>query len=439
MTRRLWHIPGEAASLFIAGARVVDPAAGLDGVADVLVKNGRIAKVGADLAPPKGVRVIDAGGLLVLPGFVDLHCHLRVPGREDEEDFVSASAAAAAGGYVAVFGMANTDPVVDTASVLGSLTERAAAEATIPCGFWASVTRGLDGERLTEMAELSRNGAVGFSDDGRPLSSALLVRRALQYSGLTDRPVGLHAETVSLAAGGVMHEGAVSARLGLTGIPSLAESLDVGRAAETAAFEGAWLHVAHVSTAASIDHIVRQRERGATITCEVTPHHLALTDAEVASLDANLKMNPPLRPEAERRALVAALCDGTIDCVATDHAPHARQEKDVPFEAAAFGTIGLETAFAVIHTACVATGELPLSVLVERMSQAPARIAGIPAPTIATGAPADLCLVDPHREWVVERASLRSRSDNSAWLGRTLTGKVVATLAAGCVVAEDLG
>jgi dihydroorotase len=438
--QRLWVSPGKACDLVINGVRVIDPAAGLDGVRTIAIRKGRVSVVddGAE-ATPKRTRSIDGSGLVALPGFVDLHAHFRVPGRDDEEDLATATAAAAAGGYVAVFGMANTDPVVDTEPVLRSLIERARAEAVVPCGFFAAVTRGLAGEQLTEMAELADAGAVGFSDDGRSVESALLLRRALQYVKLTDRFIGIHAEETSLCAGGVMHEGAVSARLGLTGMPSVGEALDVGRAVELATYESSRVHICHVSTRDSLAHIATAKAAGVAVTAEVTPHHLCLTDAEVASLDANLKMNPPLRPEADRIALVAALREGLIDCVATDHAPHAAHEKEVPFEAAAFGTTGLETAFAALNTACVARGEVSLSVLAERMSQAPARIAGVAAPSIVDGAVADLCLVDPARRWTVEPAAMQSRSANSAWAGRELTGKVVLTVAAGRLVWDELG
>jgi dihydroorotase len=428
---RVWSAPGPSADLLIRGARVVDPLAGIDGVLDVLVRKGRIAEVGSGLAAPKGVTVIEAEGWLLLPGFVDLHVHLRVPGREDEEDIGSGTRAAAAGGYVAVFSMANTDPVVDTASVLQALAQKAAAEAVVPTGFYAAVSRGLAGEQLTEMHELARAGAVGFSDDGRPVANSNLLRRALQYAKITGCFLAVHAQDDALMGKGVMHEGAVSARLGFTGIPSIAESLDVQRALEIAAYEDARLHLCHVSTAASLAHLERAREAGVRVSAEVTPHHLTMTDTRVLTLDPNFKMNPPLRPESDRAALVEALRSGLVDCVATDHAPHAPQEKDVPFEEAVFGTIGLETAFAALHTSLVATGVLELGVLVTRMSQAPARIAGLDPPTVQKDAMADMCLVDPHETWTVAAGDIQSRSRNSACLGDTLKGRVKLTLAAG--------
>ncbi len=437
MTVRTWSKAGPGAEVLVRGARAVDPLAGLDQVIDVLVRKGRIAAVGEGLAAPARVRVVDGEGKLLLPGFVDLHTHLRTPGREDEEDLVTASAAAAAGGYVAVFGMANTDPVVDSAAVLEGLARQASAEASVPTGFFAAMSVGLAGKRLTEMHELAGVGAVGFSDDGVPVKDAQLLRRALQYAKVTDRFVAVHAQDESLQGSGVMHEGAVSAKLGLGGIPAIAESADVARALEVARYEQGRLHLCHLSTELALEHLARARDLGLPVTAEATPHHLTLTDDCVTSLDSNLKMNPPLRADADRRALVEALRSGLVDCVATDHAPHAQQEKEVPFEAAPFGTTGLETAFAALYSGLVRSGELPLDVLVTRMSQAPALIAGLPAPTLAVGAQADLCLIDVDTPWLVEAAGLHSKSTNSAWLGQTLQGRAVLTIAAGRIALDD--
>ncbi len=428
---RTWHKPLPVVDLLIRDGRVADPLSGIDAVHDVLVKRGKVAEVGKALAAPKGARVFEADGMLVLPGFVDLHTHLRTPGREDEEDIASGTMAAAAGGYVKVFAMANTDPVVDTAAALRGFADSARAEAVVPAGSYAAVTRGLKGEQLTEMAELAEAGAVAFSDDGRPLATASLVRRALQYAKVTGRTIAIHAQDDSLFKGGQMHEGPASARLGLGGIPSLCESLDVARALDIAAYEGAPLHVHHVSAAATLDVLGKAKARGLKVTAEVTPHHLALTDEAVASLDSDLKMNPPLREEADRLALVKALKSGLLDCVATDHAPHSPMSKDVPFEEAAFGTTGLETAFAVLYTYLVKKRSVDLGTLVTRMSQAPAAIAGVEPPAIRAGAVADLCVVDPRATWTVTPEGFRSRSVNSAFLGRQLTGRIVLTVAAG--------
>jgi len=436
--QRTWSKSGPAADLLIKGGRVVDPAAGIDAAQDVLVTKGKVTQLGKELKPGKSTRVFDARDMLVLPGFVDLHAHLRTPGREDEEDVATGSRAAAAGGYVAIFAMANTDPAVDTATILRGLIETARAEAAIPVGFFAAVTRGLAGEQLTEMGELGAAGAVGFSDDGRPLATATLTRRALQYVKVSGRFVAVHAQDDSLFTGGQMHEGRVSARLGLTGIPSLCESLDVSRTLDIAEYEDAAVHICHVSTAASLAAIERARARGVRVTAEVTPHHLTLNDEAIAALDPNFKMNPPLRAESDRKALVAALKSGLLDCVATDHAPHAAEEKDVPFEEAPFGCTGLETAFSVLYGELVASKALDLGTLVTRMSTAPARIAGFDAPSVSPGAVADLCVVDPQAQWTVSAAGLQSRSFNSPWLGHQLTAKVKLTLAAGRVAWEDL-
>jgi dihydroorotase len=435
---RTWCKSAPAAEVLVKGGRVVDPEAGVDAVQDILISKGRVADSGKGLKPGKGTTVVDAGGMLVLPGFVDLHTHLRTPGREDEEDIASGSAAAAAGGYVAVFGMANTDPVVDTATVLRGLAETARAEAVIPVGFFAAVTRGLAGEQLTEMGELGAAGAVAFSDDGRPLATAALIRRALQYVKVSGRFVAVHAQDDSLFKGGQMHEGPVSARLGLTGIPSLCESLDVSRTLDIAEYEDAAVHVCHVRTAASLAAIERAKSAGVKVTAEVTPHHLTLNDEAIASLDPNLKMNPPLRAESDRKALVAALKSGLVDCVATDHAPHASEEKDVPFEEAPFGTIGLDTAFAVLYEGLVKVKAIDLATLVTRMSTAPARLAGLRPPSLAKGAVADLCVIDTKAPWTVSSETLQSRSSNSAWLGRRFETRVRLTVAAGRVAWQDL-
>ena len=307
---RTWCKPLPAADLLIQGGRVVDPETGVDAVQDVLVKKGKVAETGKGLVAPEGTRVVDAAGMLVLPGFVDLHAHFRTPGREDEEDLATVSAAAAAGGYVAAFGMANTEPVTDSAVLLAGLARQAERDAVVPLGFYAAVTRGLRGEQLTEMGELGETGAVGFSDDGRPLPTAAITRRALQYAKVGDRFVAVHAEDESLCAGGQMHEGAASARLGLTGIPSLCESLDVARALDIAAYEDARVHVCHVSAEESLQAIDRAKEAGVRVTAEITPHHLTLVDEQLAAFDTNFKMNPPLRAEKDRRALVEALKSG---------------------------------------------------------------------------------------------------------------------------------
>ena len=417
-------------NVVVRGARVLDPGAAVDAVLDVRIDDGIIAALGTDL-DTNSHRVIDGEGLLLAPAFVDPHVHLRTPGREDEESIASGTAAAAAGGYCAILAMPNTDPVVDSAATLGSLVDAARAEAEIPVGFLAAITKGQAGAELTEMAELADAGAAGFTDDGVPVCSAGLMRRALQYGAVTRRRIALHCEEPTLSGAGHMHEGAVSAELGFTGYPSVAESVMVERDLSLAAFERRPLHLLHLSAWESVQALRRARAEGVQATAEVTPHHLCLTDEAVRSLDPNVKMNPPLRAASDRTALVEGLKDGTITAVATDHAPHARHEKDVPFEAAPFGVTGLETAFAALYTHLVEPGVVPLETVLERMSAGPARAYGLDEPRIAVGSQANLVLLDLAATYTVNEELFRSRSVNSWLLGETLKGKVRATIAAG--------
>lgn len=426
MAGRLVQRPGAAASLVLRGVRVLDPVAGIDEVRDLVVRDGRIG------GSPDGLEQIDAAGLVAVPGFVDPHVHLRTPGREDLEDIATGSRAAAAGGFVTIVAMPNTAPVVDTASVLGALLERAEQEAAVRVGFYAAITVGQKGKELTEQVELAELGAVGFSDDGHPVADAEVMRRALQYQRITGLPLVLHEEDPSLSARGVMHEGATASRLGLAGIPSISESVAVARDASLAEYEGGRIHICHVSATETAEEIRRAKERGVRITGEVTPHHLVLTDAAVESLDPTRhKMNPPLREESDRQALIAALADGTLDCVATDHAPHAADDKEVPFEEAPFGVTGLETAFAACHTHLVRPGHISLELLVRRMGADAAEAVDLPAPTLAEGAVADIALIDTEARAVVGESGFQSRSRNSAFLGEELYGRVVLTIAGG--------
>ena len=423
------------ADLVIRGARVLDPVEGIDAVLDVRVDGGTITAVAAQV-DANAHRVVDATGLVLAPAFVDPHVHLRTPGREDEETIASGTTAAAAGGYCAILGMPNTDPVVDSAATLGALVETARREAEVPVGFLAAITRGQRGEELTEMGELSDAGAVAFSDDGVPVASAGLMRRALQYASITGRPLALHCEEPTLSRGGHVHEGRVAAELGFAAYPSVAESVAVERDLALAAYEQQPVHVLHLSAAESVEALRRARAAGVPASGEATPHHLCLTDEAVRSLDPNVKMNPPLRGDLDRAALLDALRDGTIEAVATDHAPHAGHEKEVPFEAAPFGVTGLETAFAALNTHLVRPGLLTLGTLLQRMSAGPAQIFGIERPRIAAGATANLVLLDLEREWRVGDEPFRSRSRNSWLLGQTLTGRVVLTAAGGAVAFE---
>ena len=399
-----------------------------------MIRDGEVAELAASgSAEVDDAEVVEARGLLAMPAFVDPHVHLRTPGHEYKEEIETGTRAAAAGGFCAVIAMANTDPVVDTAPDVAALRDRAEREAVVPVGFIAAITRGLAGEELTEMAELSETGAVGFSDDGMPVRSARVLRRALQYQHLAGRVLALHEEDSELSGDGVMHEGSVSAALGLAGIPSISESTMIGRDAAIAAYEGARVHCLHLSARESVEQVERAKQAGADVTAEVTPHHLTLTDEAVRGLDAHFKMNPPLRSEDDRQALIEGLRSGTIDCVATDHAPHAPDEKVVPFEQAEMGVTGLETAFSVLHTDLVLPGILPLELLIERMT-AGAAIYGLEPPRIEPGREANVVLVDPDAEWEVGAEGWESRSENSCFAGRTLRGRVLMTVTAGRVV-----
>jgi dihydroorotase len=425
---------GKGADIVLRGATVLDPVAGIDAVHDVVVRGGEIAELAApSAATAEGLEEIDAGGLHVFPAFFDPHVHLRTPGQEHKEDIETGSRSAAAGGYCGILAMANTEPPVSTPADVEALLADARAAASVRVGFLATVTRGMAGEELTEMASLRDAGAVGFSDDGLPLRSARVLRRALQYQRLCGGTIALHEEDPDLSGAGVMHEGPVSAVLGLEGIPSVSESTMIARDAALAGYEDGRIHVQHLSAAESVEAVRAARAAGVQISCEASPHHLCLTDEEVRSLDPQrFKMNPPLRSEADRQALIAGLLDGTIECIATDHAPHAAEEKEVPFEQAAMGVTGLETAFAALHTDLVLPGVLDLGLLVERLAGGAAPF-GIERPSLAVGEEANIALCDLSAKWVVGEEGYESRSANSWCAGRELTGRVLMTLAGGQV------
>jgi dihydroorotase len=430
----LYQAPTPPAELLITGAHVLDPRADLDGPQDILIKDGRIAELAApgSLAPQPDIETIDATGHHAFPAFVDPHVHLRTPGQEYKEDIETGTAAAAAGGFCAVIAMPNTDPVVDDAAVLRALTDLAGRQAYVPTGFLASISKRLEGQELTEMAELRDAGALGFTDDGKPVVSAGLLRKALQYQRLTEGVIALHEEDPELSRDGVMHEGAISTRLGLSGIPSVSESTMIARDGALARYEDARVHFQHLSAIESVRALEQAKDNGARVSAEVCPHHLTLTDEMVLTLDSRFKMNPPLRTEADRQALVDALRRGVIDCIATDHAPHARHEKEVPFEQAPMGTTGLETAFAALYTELVLAGELDLATVIERMTAGGA-LYGLATPQIKPGLPANLCLVDLDARWEVGADGYASRSENCCFHGRTLLGRVRLTIAAGGV------
>ena len=431
---RLFSMDQAGANLLIKGAHVLDPRTDLDEPQDVLIQNGRIAELGApgSLPAPDDGETIEASGKHLFPAFVDPHVHLRTPGQEYKEDLDTGTAAAAAGGFCAVIAMPNTDPVVDDAPILRSLVESARTQARVPVGFLASITRGLKGEDLTEMANLHDVGALGFTDDGKPVVSAGVLLKALQYQRLCGGVIALHEEDPALSRDGVMHEGAVSARLGMAGIPSVSESTMVARDAALAGYENGRVHFQHLSCVESVEAVALAKQAGIRVSAEACPHHLTLTDDVVRTLDSRMKMNPPLRSDADRRALVEALRTGVIDCVATDHAPHALHEKEVPFEQAPMGTIGLETAFPALFTELVLPGELELGIVIERMTSGGA-LYGLPTPRIATGEPANVCLVDLEAKFEVGAEGYVSRSQNCCFYGRTLHGRVLVTVAAGSI------
>jgi dihydroorotase len=419
----------------VRGARVLDPVEGIDAILDVRIDQGVIAQLGERLDTNEH-RVIEAPGHTLVPAFVDPHVHLRTPGREDEETIASGTAAAAAGGYCAILAMPNTEPVVDDPETLRGLRTRAETEAHVAVGFFAAITKGQAGEELAELGSLADAGAVGFTDDGRPVVAAGVMRRALQYNAITGRPIAVHCEEQTLTRGGHAHAGAVATELGIGGWPSLGESLMVARDVDLARDTDQHVHLMHLSARESVDHLRRARDLGVRATGEVTPHHLCLTDEAVRTLDPNKKMNPPLRTDDDRSVLIDALRDGTISAVATDHAPHSPEEKEVSFESAPFGVVGLETAFSALYTYLVDPGVLTLEIVLERMSAGPAAIFGLDRPRIAVGAPANLTLLDLAGSWRVRADRLRSRSQNSWLLGERLTGRVTLTIAAGRVAFE---
>lgn len=468
---RLTSRPVSPDSFLIRKVHIFDPQSGIDVQGDLLVREGRIAALGPEVDEPSvEVKVLeDFQGCWVFPGFVDPHVHLRTPGYEYKEDLASGSLAAAAGGFVAVVAMANTLPVVDCGPVAAWVLDRAAQEAVVRIGQVGAVSKGLKGEELAELHELAEVGVVGFSDDGMPISDADLLLHALRYLRGVGRPLLLHLENKSLSVDGVMHEGKWSARLGLRGIPSVCESGAMARDLEIIRYVHAeskrleadlrggdaehtgpaalsrgkndWsgpqesvapaVHFQHLSAAESVRLLRQAKLEGLPVTAEVSPVHLLLTDESMTAFDPNLKVNPPIRSPEDREALVGALADGSIDCIATDHAPHAPQEKEVPLEEALSGSIGLETAFAALYTGLVVPGKISLARLVECMSVAPCRVLGLPAPRLKVGAVADFCVVDLDLKWEVTGAALHSKSRNCAFLGRELTGRVCLTVVDG--------
>ena len=418
--------------VLIRGGRVLDPSVDHDAVADVLIEEDRILEVGPELSA-ENAEVVEASGKWVAPGFVDLHVHLREPGQEYKEDLASGGRAAVAGGFTSICCMANTDPVNDDPAVTKYILDRAAKDSPARIYPIAAATRRLAGEVMTEMSALKDAGAVAFSDDGETIMDAAVMRNVLEYSRLVDAPVVIHAEDCGLRADGVVNEGRMSTRLGLPGNPVEAEEIHVARDIRLARLTGARLHVGHVSSGGSVASIRQAKEEGLSVTAEVTPHHLSLTDEATEGYDTSTKMAPPLRTQADVETLRKALAEGVIDCVATDHAPHATYEKDVEYTAAPCGILGLETAFGVVND-MVRQGEISPLELMRRMSTTPASIFALEGGSLNSGSVADLVLLDPEAVWIYDPTEGFSKSRNSPWGGSEFTGQVFATFVAGRLV-----
>lgn len=420
--------------LLIKGGRVIDPANGRDEITDVLVADGKVSAVGNDVSA-QGAEIFDASGLVVAPGFIDLHVHLREPGEEYKETIQSGSEAAVAGGFTAICAMPNTKPVNDNASVTRYIVEKgreAGLARVYPIG---AITRESAGEELAEMAEMKQAGAVAVSDDGRPVMNSQVMRHAMEYARDHALTVVDHCQDVQLSAGGVMHEGRYSTLLGLKGMAAAAEESHVARDIMLARLTGASIHIAHLSTAGSVELVRRAKREGLRVTSEVTPHHLALTDCAVCGFDTNTKMSPPLRSEDDRRAVIHGLADGTIDAIATDHAPHHQDEKMLEFDRAPFGVVGLETALGmVLKTVYHASAEslsIPLPRIVEALTVGPAKVFGLPGGTLSPGAAADITIFDPEKEWTIDPAKFKSKSRNTPFAGWTVKGAVIRTYVSG--------
>ncbi len=426
--------------ILITGGRVIDPSQNFDETADLLIKDGIIEKVEKGIKPPTGAKVIDADGLAVTPGLIDIHVHLRDPGQEYKEDIKSGTRAAAAGGFTAVAAMANTSPVGDDPSMIRYVLDAAAgASARVyPIG---ALTKGLEGKEMAELGRMKKAGAVAFSDDGKPVSNGTMMRNALQYSSGIGAPVIAHEEEPTLAAGGMMHEGSVSSLLGLKGMPAAAEEAMLARDLMILKITGGRLHIAHVSTAGSVELLRRAREEGLPVTSEVTPHHLLITDRLVknSGYSTSTKVNPPLRTEQDRQALWEGLLDGTIDAIASDHAPHHTDDKDMEYDFAPFGIAGLETTLPLmldeVKSGRVKNFTLPM--LIEKLSSAPARIFNLPGGTLQAGSPADLTIIDPERTFIINPDSWQSKSRNTPFAGRRLMGAPVYTILGGKITMEE--
>ena len=429
-------MPTKVRPLLLRGGRVIDPSQKLDAQLDVLLADGVVAHMGQGIEPPEQVEVRDVSGLIVCPGLIDVHVHLREPGGEHKETIATGARSAAAGGYTAVCAMPNTDPPIDDPASVGFVRAaglRVTAARVYPMG---AVSVGQNGERLTEMGEMIAAGAVGFTDDGRPVSDAGLMRVALEYTQTFGVPIASHCEEKSLSRSGSMNEGLVSTRLGLTGIPNAAEDVMIARDLLLAELTGGRLHIQHVSTCNGVQMIRQAKQNGIRVTAEATPHHLTLTDEACEGYRTEAKVNPPLRSERDREAVIEGFVDGTLDTLATDHAPHHYDEKEQAFEDAPFGLVGLETALGIVLTHIVGKKLLSLSDVIERMSGAPARAFSLPGGTLRDGTAADVTVFDPNREWIVNPTQLLSKSKNTPFSGWRLTGRAVLTVVGGRVVYE---
>jgi dihydroorotase len=426
------------AELILAGGRIIDPASKLDKVGDIYIRDGKIFKIETKkLIPKKKIKfspeIIDAYDKIVTPGLIDMHTHLREPGREDEETIFTGSSSAVAGGFTCICCMPNTEPPIDNQEAVKFIYDKA-KKAKCKVYPVAGVTKGLKGEELTEIADLVKAGAVAISDDGKPICNSAIMRSALEYSKMYDIPVISHCEDLALSADGVMNEGFISTALGLKGIPSVAEEVMVARDIKLAEFTKARVHIAHVSTEGSANLIREAKRKGIKITCEATPHHFSLADEIIKTFDTNAKVNPPLRTRKDIDALKKGLKDGTIDCIATDHAPHSIEEKDVEFDAAPFGLVGLETALGLVITELIEKKVISWIEAITRLTINPAKILGLNAGQIKAGIPADLTVIDPEVSWVVDPKEFRSKSKNSPFSGRKLKGRACLTIVDGKIV-----